>query len=120
MTVEDDEPEDCDDDGIDQSRMHHEEVIEEDVDNHGAEEDKGKRDVAVYQEQEAADNLNCRDEQYVVGLKHCADELASGSGRQLPHGNEVEETVGAEDDEDEAQQDCARSSLRFSLTLLAA
>jgi hypothetical protein len=76
----------------------------DDIDNDRREHSQGERNIAVYQQQGAADQLDCAHEEDVVGLEHCAHELTCNARRHRL-GEKVQVRIKAEGDKDDAQQD---------------
>jgi hypothetical protein len=76
----------------------------DDIDNDRREDSQRERNIAVYQQQDAADHLECAHEEDVVGLEHCAHELTCNARRHRL-GEKVQEGIQAEGDKDDAQQD---------------
>src|ERR1700682_3492012 len=81
----------------------HESVEEKDVHDHGSKKHERQRNKAVHQEQQSSDDLNAENDHPVVGGEERAYELA-GETRWRRHGNEVQKSVQAKDQEDQAQQ----------------
>lgn len=79
-------------------------VVEQDVYDDRAKEGEGQGDEAAYEEEEAGDDHDDADEGHPVGTDQDAFEDAGVAGWQ-PHGKEVQDVVGAEDEEHEAEEE---------------
>jgi hypothetical protein len=101
---EKDDPEYGADDAGLPSHVQKKEVEQQDVDNDWTKNRKRKRDVAVDQQECAADHLDAAHDLNIVGLEHCTRELACEPRRQFG-GEKVQEGIQAEEDKDGAQQD---------------
>jgi len=75
-----------------------------DVDDHSCEDRERERDVAIDEEEDGRNDLEESDGEVVVRNGKGSGEVCHGTGRHGRRGDEVEEHVGAEDEEDDAHQ----------------
>ena len=99
----DDGPQDGDEDGYGESAAEQEDVEEEDVDDDRGDEDEAQNEISVGEKEGSAEDLDGGDEEVVVGLDECAEEVSGEAGGELA-GDEVEKAVEAEDQEDQAEE----------------
>src|SRR5580704_18848742 len=76
---------------------------EKDVDDDRAKDHQGEGDVAIHQEQHATEQLKREDDHPVLRNENGGEELGGYAGGRR-HGNEMQETVQAEDEEDETKK----------------
>src|SRR5579864_1821788 len=98
-----------------QARSVHQQMKGEDVHQHGSQENDGQRDVAIDQQQHAADDLDRGDQIEIVGNEERGAELAGGAGRQRRLGQEIQETVESEESEDQAHENAGDQCGDFHL-----
>jgi hypothetical protein len=103
IAEEQDEPKHGDNDGGSQSLREEKCVKQQNIDNHRSEKRKGEGEIAIHEQQHAADYLNGADNEVIVGLMHRPGELPRQARGHLGW-YEMEETVQPEDDEDKTQQ----------------
>src|ERR1700677_1374762 len=91
----------------------HQRVEKEDVDDDRGDQRERQRHVAADEEKHGAEDLQREDEVDVVGGGQDPDELAGQAGGHRALREEVEETVQAEDEEQEAEQDARDEGCDF-------
>jgi hypothetical protein len=96
--------EDGGDETGDNSGRIEEEVEEEDVDDDGGKDGEAEGNVAADEQEQASDDLEQGDDGEVVVCSHDAEEGSGVPGRR-GHMQEVEDSVEAEDEEHEAEED---------------
>src|ERR1700693_5249230 len=76
---------------------------EKDVDDHRAKDHQGEGDVAIHQEQHATEHVKREVDYPVLGNESGVKDLGGNAGGRR-HGKKMQETVQAEDEEDETEK----------------